>query len=261
MIQLNLKRFMKAFAVTMALSSLWAGQASATDFTISATVQEVIGDAGGTNFANAANSTAGRGLPTALGGWPNGPGFAPDPSFGNNLGISGFKNDGATLTVSLNAATFVRFSWAGKGDSTLLNAFQVDSGAGFQTLWGPYPPAGPSFFDIFLPAGPIQFRWITGNSVVVANGSNLNHANSPGFFAGIDPYVATGTFQTTGDAVYLGLTDLPGTGDHDYQDLGVRLAAVPEPATIVLLGAVGAGFAGYQWVRHRRSRQRRTVKK
>ncbi|MFO0814663.1 MAG: PEP-CTERM sorting domain-containing protein [Gemmatales bacterium] len=133
------------------------------------------------------------------------------------------------------------------------------------TLWGPhgtgvaYPPTGPVSYDIALPAGVIAFRWITGapNDVNVDNGSNMNHANLPGFFAGIDPYLATGTFQTVGDAVFLGLTDLPGTGDHDFQDLGVRLAAVPEPASVFLLGTAGAGFAGYQIVRYRRRRQQR----
>jgi hypothetical protein len=55
----------------------------------------------------------------------------------------------------------------------------------------------------------------------------------------------------------MGLTDLPdpGAGDHDYQDLAVRMAAVPEPASIILLGTVGAGFAGYQIVRRRRQRR------
>lgn len=128
---LSLKRFMMAFAVALAVSAAWAGQIRAQAFTITSTtglVQEVIGDKGGTAFANAPNSTAGQGLPTANGGWANGPGFAPDPSFFNNLGISGFSNNGAPLIVSLNSATTVRFTWFGKGDSSLQNSFQVDSG-------------------------------------------------------------------------------------------------------------------------------------
>jgi hypothetical protein len=266
--QLSMKRFMMACALALAVAVACSGEVRAQAFTITSTtglVQEVVGDPGGTAFANAPNSTAGQGLPTALGGWANGPGFAPDPSFGNNQGITGFSNNGAPLIVSLNTATTVRFTWYGKGDSTLQNSFQVDSGSGFVTLWGPhgtgvaYPPTGPVSYDIALPAGPIAFRWITGapNNVNVANGSNLPHTTNPGFFAGIDPYLASGTFQTVGDAVFMGLTDLPdpGAGDHDYQDLAVRMAAVPEPASIILLGTVGAGFAGYQIVRRRRQRR------
>ncbi len=129
--QLSMKRFMMAFAVALAVSVAWSGQVRAQAFTITSTtglVQEVVGDPGGTAFANAPNSTAGQGLPTALGGWANGPGFAPDPSFSNNQGITGFSNNGAPLIVSLNSATTVRFTWFGKGNSTLQNSFQVDSG-------------------------------------------------------------------------------------------------------------------------------------
>lgn len=269
--QLSMKRFMMAFAVALAVSVAWSGHVRAQAFTITSTtglVQEVVGDPGGTAFANAPNSTAGQGLPTALGGWANGPGFAPDPSFSNNQGITGFSNNGAPLIVSLNSATTVRFTWFGKGNSTLQNSFQIDSGSGYVTLWGPhgtgvaYPPTGPVSYDIALPAGLVAFRWITGapNNVNVDNGSNMNQANLPGFFAGVDPYLATGTFETSSNAVFLGLTDLPGGGDHDFQDLVVRMAAVPEPASIILLGSVGAGFAGYQIIRHRRRQQRRSAK-
>lgn len=258
--QFIFKRFVMAFAFVVVFTSIAVGQ----NFTLSnTTVQEVIGDPGGTSFGNAANSTAGQGLPTALGGWANGPGFAPDPTFGNNLGISGFSNNGAALTVSLNAAMTVRFSWVGKGDSVLQNSFQVDTGSGFQTLWGPagtpvaYPPAGPGFYDISLPAGAVQFRWITGTPATVTNGVAGNLTNTPGFFAGIDPYLATGTFQTSGDVVYVGLTDQPGGGDHDFQDLGVRLAAVPEPASIAMLSMAGAGFLVYHIVRYRRRSARK----
>lgn len=193
--------------------------------------------------------------------WANAPGFAPDPSFSNNLGITGFKNDSNVLTVILNNPLGIRFTWAGKGDSTLSNSFQVNSGSGFQTLWGPagtpvaYPPSGPTSYDIVLPAGPIAFRWVTGNNVVVANGTSNNPATEPHFFAGIDPYLATGTFQTSGNGIYLGLSDLPATGDHDFQDLGVYMAAVPEPATVAMIGMVMAGAAGYWGVTRRRRRR------
>lgn len=254
MSQLTFRRFMVACAMAWAFTSI----ASAQYFTIAGTTTEVIGDPGGTSLANPFNSTAGQGLPTNLGGWAVGPGFAPDPTFGNALGISGYKNDAATLTVNLNTAMTVRFTWVGKGDSVLQNSFQVNTGSGFQTLWGPagtpvaYPPASTVFYDLSLPAGAIAFRWVTGNNFVVNNGSSDLLSQNPGFFAAVDPYLATGTFQTSSDVVYLGLTDLPGAGDHDFQDLGVRLSAVPEPASILLLSAAGVGFVGYQVVRRRR---------
>ena len=59
----------------------------------------------------------------------------------------------------------------------------------------------------------------------------------PGYMLAVDPYLATGLYQTQGKAVFAGLTDRPreyANGvllDHDYQDMGVRISVMhPNPA-------------------------------
>ncbi len=106
----------------------------------------------------------------------------------------------------------------------------------------------------------IAFRYVTGNGVTVTNNvlggnpdphpdpQNPNAPGSPGYFLGVDPYMASGIFQSSGTAVYAGLTDLPGTSDHDFQDLGVRISVVPEPGGIAL---AFAGLAGLTFVSRR----------
>jgi hypothetical protein len=62
---------------------------------------------------------------------------------------------------------------------------------------------------------------------------------------GIDPYVATTTFQAEGRVAFAGLTDRHGElGDHDFQDMGVRISVeTPEPGTLALLGVALSGLA------------------
>jgi hypothetical protein len=75
-----------------------------------------------------------------------------------------------------------------------------------------------------------------------ASGNPADNSDLPGFFLGVDPYLATGTFQLSGTAVYAGLADLPRPGDHDYQDMVVRIS-VPEPGSLALLGLALGGLA------------------
>jgi len=88
----------------------------------------------------------------------------------------------------------------------------------------------------------------------VANGSNPNNAAhnqlGPNFFASCNPFSATPQ-PTNCDTVYLFLDDSGGGPDVDYDDMLVRarIQAVPEPATLVLIG-LGL-FAGSLAVRRR----------
>ena len=152
--------------------------------------------------------------------------------------------------------------------SSLANTFQIDDPSDGLGNWitlfpgnggpcgaagaAPVTPtctAGSNEFTYALPAGYLPFRFVTGNSVILTNDgsgnpTNISEANgSPGYFLGVDPYLASGPHQTSGQAVYAGLTDLPATGDHDFQDLGVRISTVPEPGTMALLGLVMGGIA------------------
>jgi hypothetical protein len=226
--------------------------------------KEVTGDPGGTSFpwVNGAPG-GGPGVPSAGAGWPGGAGFAPDPSFGNALGTSGWH--GAYLQVS--KPTDLTFQYMGKGDSSLGNAFEVFTGGNWLSIFNAQtapcgaagaapvtptctPGANQRTFsftaaDLTASGGYVPFRYVTGNGVNVTNNGSGNPddvAQSPGYFLGVDPYLATGTFQTSGSAVYAGLTDLPSPGDHDYQDFGVRISVVPEPESMGLLGLAVIGL-------------------
>jgi hypothetical protein len=245
--------------------------------------QEVIGDAGGTSYAWAPGPGPGAGLPTVAGNWPDppAPGFAADTSFGGARGITGFHTGYLNLTEAAN----VTFQFMGGGDSTLQNRFLVDFGSGFKQIFqdshvgvdggltNPCPvgpgstiPAcdhltegtagvGPfvqNQYTYFFSAGLIPFQYITGDGLFTLTNDGTNnpdpHATaSAGYFLGVDPYLATGTFQESGTAVYAGLTDR-GTPvgsppiDHDFQDMGVRIS-VPEPGSIFLIGIGMVGLA------------------
>jgi len=225
--------------------------------------QEAIGDPGGSGypFAGSTGAAAQAGMPTAVGGWPAAaPGFAPDPSFGNNMGISGY--DGSYLR--LNQAGNVTFQFMGKGNAADTNLFEisVDGGATWLTKWnnqsatngtcavGAPFTSGPtdvqcntpgSSFTQFFNAGLIDFRFVNTTHPATATNDGVHNPKdtAAGYFLGIDPYLAGGAFETIGSVVYAGFTDLPCTGpacDHDYQDLGVRISTVPEPGSILLLG-------------------------
>lgn len=228
--------------------------------------QETIGDPGGTNYANGP-SFAGPGLPTVNGGWPNAPapGFGVDPSF-PGIGITGFH----ASYLSLSEATNVTFQYMGKGDSSLVNQFWVDSDNNgsidlklFDSATNSCTMAGPtspvcgvgSQFTAFFDAGLIPFLFLTGEAISLIN-DGINNPDtalgvSPGFFLGADPYLASGQFDTSGSVVYAGLTDRPSAVDHDFQDLGVRISVVPEPGS---MGLAGLALGGLVFARRRSSK-------
>jgi hypothetical protein len=249
---------------------------------------EETGDAGGTSRTLANGALAGAGLPSAAGGWSTaGAGFAADQSLaGKPLGTSGFHSSYLKLTEAAN----VTFQFMGKGDASLSNSFYLDiNGDGLYNTNGVGTPGGERLFlgkttnscsvvgntpscsttsggfgagqnqyTFALSAGNILFAFETGNGVLLENDGTGNgnpdpHTATglPGYFLGVDPYLATKTYQTSGTAVYAGLSDLPNTGDHDFQDLGVRISVVPEPGGLALVLAAFGGLA----LTRRRSKQ------
>lgn len=253
------------FALSGAISVASANSLTIVD-TAGIAVAENIGDPGGTHYPSVPTpgASAGSGLPTALGGWPIDTGFGPDPSFppgGGALGIAGW--DGAYL--ALEHAGDVTFQNLGHGDATNHDIFQVFTAGSWLTIFDNttspvtgasgtptplYTDALGSSYTAFFGAGLIPFRFenLTTPGSAVNDGINNPRAEdgvSPGYFLGIDPYLSNTVYPSvdhTGAAAFAGFTDLKGPGDHDYEDLVVRVS-VPEPGSLMLLmlGLLGFG--------------------
>ncbi|NDC53306.1 MAG: PEP-CTERM sorting domain-containing protein [Planctomycetia bacterium] len=221
---------------------------------------EAIGDAGGSSYTLANGWPAGVGLPTALGGWPtSAPGFAPDASFGNNPGISGYH----TSNLWLSDYAYVRFQFMGSGNAGYQNQFYVNGSLVYDNKTTTTSGSNPTGQYLFGP-GLVPFTYVanvtgTGGTAtyVIVNGSNTaNPVNGAAFFLGVDPYTTGTTFETSGTAVYIGLSDRPeNVPDHDFQDLSVKvwISAVPEPGTF-MLAVMGAGAAAIALRRRTRPR-------
>jgi hypothetical protein len=52
-------------------------------------------------------------------------------------------------------------------------------------------------------------------------------------------------FKENSNVYWIGIEDLLCGGDKDYNDMVVKIAPVPEPATMLLLGSGLLGLAGY----------------
>jgi hypothetical protein len=242
--------------------------------------EEHTGDPGGSVYPWNGGHGPGAGVPwqarddagNITGGWPTGPGLGPDPSLPPNWGTSGFNSSYLILMQD----AWVKFQFMGAGNSTQRNSFYLDwnydgdyddpgellfvddNGDGTGTPPCAVTPAGataPTCTEenekkFYLRAGAIPFAYLTGRGIWLENdGTGLGNPSPyndlPGYLVGCDPYQAAANHERScKHAAYVGLTDLPDPGDHDFQDMGVRIH-VPEPGSLALLGLglFGVGFA------------------
>ncbi len=215
-------------------------------------------------------------MPTIRGGWPNAASFDEDhtnpwgctPTVDCWIGISGYDASYLRLTEPGR----VTFQFMGKGDASDNNQFQLYMNGAWVTVWDNQsasngtcgasgnPPAidcstDGSTVSFNIQAGYIPFRFVnlttpTGGAIATNDGTGGNpspdkppYPSGPGFFLGMDPYQATGQYDTTGQVVYAGFTDrgftAPGSGDHDYEDLVVRMSVSGLPTSIPTLSEWG----------------------
>ena len=189
-----------------------------------------------------------------------GPGFFSGPQIGGYFG--------SQVMVSVPTGATVLFEFFG-AEALFHNEFNFFGSELFDHPGGTVlaPNLGAplaSFQTTLFGAGLLPFTFdlnVDGVSDlppgVLANGSNPNIVTGPpgvpNFFASCNPFSgAPGAGGTTCSTLYVFLDDF-GALDADHDDFLVRISAVPEPATLSLLGLGVLGFAG------RRARARRNI--
>jgi hypothetical protein len=137
--------------------------------------------------------------------------------------------------IYLDAATTLTFTYLGK-EAGYLNTFWVGTPAnvvfwnngGLETLVG-------STYSYAAGAGLVQFGFVVNGGSGVANGDpNLNAPSTTiNFFTSFD----SSGIATSGNSLVLFLDDAGGGPDDNHDDMAVRMAVVPEPGSMLLLGS------------------------
>jgi hypothetical protein len=175
------------------------------------------------------------------------------------IGQTGYIVDNQAPNLVVTAGTYM-FTYLGAGDSIDNDAFTVTgSGVTFCTQsysncnGGAQTAIGTSF-TMTMAAGDIPFVFTASQppgpngttGCVLTNGSTTNALPNSGcadYFVGLGNSTTTPGLTSPAEyTAFIGLTDLPFPGDHDFQDLAVEVTQVPEPVTLAVFGVAMLGL-------------------
>jgi hypothetical protein len=182
------------------------------------------------------------------------------------LGTTGYIVSSSAPALVVTAGVY-KFTYLGAGDSVDDNKFAIAGGGTFCSQAfagcnaGVQTPIGTSF-TMTLAAGAMPFVFTASPSsgpngprgCVLTDGST---SNAQPYTGCADYFVALGNSTVTPgqtspgqNSAYIGLTDLPFPGDHDFQDLDILVQQIPGPGSLSILGF---GLLGLLAARNRRA--------
>jgi hypothetical protein len=149
--------------------------------------------------------------------------------------ISGGVTAGKTAPELMVTPGEYRFTYLGDGDAEDHDTFTITVGANV-IHWNDV--IGTSFVYTVGSSGMVPFVY----SNLTTGFSIADGAVSP------TQELAYGLFGVSSGLAYVALTDLPYPGDRDFQDLGIRMTAIPEPGVwaMMLLGFSGLGYTAFR---------------
>jgi hypothetical protein len=184
-------------------------------------------------------------------------------------GAGVFSRDGYYgSTIRLNTKTAVTFTFlgfeAGYDNEFLLDAdgngsfdliFSNKTGGAVDINGKARSVVGDTYTVVLDPANftdgivPFMFKAdVNGAKGLIANGSNPdNTGEGVNFFTSFD----SNPTATTGSSLVLFLDDGGAGSDQDHDDMGIRIAVVPEPGTLTVLGL---GLIALCWIGMRRKK-------